>query len=109
MAAPVSFSGWILIMASLGWAGACPNKKAGSRTCLVPTVGFSGKTHFPTTMRAQAPAQTKETMMRFYNRQHRFYCGIDLHARTLAVCILDQAGAVLFEGNLAADPATFLH
>ena len=45
-------------------------------------------------MRAQAPAQTKETMMRFYNRVHRFYCGVDLHARSLAVCILDQAGAV---------------
>ena len=48
----------------------------------------------PTTLRAQAHAQTKETMMRFYNRVHRFYCGVDLHARTLAVCILDQAGAV---------------
>src|SRR5262245_45608630 len=23
-------------------------------------------------------------MMRFYNQQHRFYCGVDLHARTLA-------------------------
>jgi hypothetical protein len=21
--------------------------------------------------------------MRFYNRTHRFYCGVDLHARTL--------------------------
>ncbi len=43
--------------------------------------------------------------MRFYNQQHRFYCGIDLHARTLAVCILDPAGGVVFEDNLAADPA----
>lgn len=59
-------------------------------------------------MRDQAPAQTKETMMRFYNQQHQFYCGVDLHARTLAVCILDQAGAVVFEDNLAADPGTFL-
>jgi transposase len=59
-------------------------------------------------MRAQAPAQTKETMMRYYNQQHRFYCGVDLHARTLAVCILDQAGSVVFEGNLAASPAAFL-
>jgi hypothetical protein len=44
--------------------------------------------------RAQAPAQSKETMMCFYNHVHRFYSGVDLHARTLAVCILDQAGAV---------------
>src|SRR5262249_26035179 len=46
-----------------------------------------------------------ETMMRFYNQQHRFYCGIDLHARTLAVCILDAAGVVAFRGTIAASPA----
>ena len=27
--------------------------------------------------------------MRFYNRQHRFYVGIDLHARFMHVCVLD--------------------
>ena len=26
--------------------------------------------------------------MRFYTTQHPFYCGIDLHARTMYVCIL---------------------
>ena len=26
--------------------------------------------------------------MRFYTQQHPFYCGIDLHARTMYVCIL---------------------
>ena len=31
--------------------------------------------------------------MRFYIKQHQFYCGIDLHARLLAICIVDQAGA----------------
>jgi transposase len=46
-------------------------------------------------------------MMRFYNQPHAFYCGVDLHARTLAVCILDHAGAVVFEGNLAAEAGTF--
>jgi hypothetical protein len=30
--------------------------------------------------------------MRFYTRQHVHYCGIDLHARSLYVCILDQEG-----------------
>jgi hypothetical protein len=34
-------------------------------------------------------------MMRFYTRQHRFYCGVDLHARTLALCVLDTAGQVV--------------
>ena len=27
--------------------------------------------------------------MRFYNRQYRHYCGIDLHVKTLYVCILE--------------------
>src|SRR5260370_361300 len=30
-------------------------------------------------------------MMRFYNQQHRFYCGVDLHATTLSLCILATA------------------
>ena len=46
------------------------------------------------------PRLSQETMtMRLYDRQHRFYCGIDLHARTLSLHILDQAGQV-GTGNL---------
>jgi hypothetical protein len=33
--------------------------------------------------------------MRFYTTQHQFYCGIDLHARTMYVCILDQCGEIV--------------
>jgi transposase len=47
--------------------------------------------------------------MRFYTRQHRFYAGIDLHARSMHVCVLDQAGAVVFDRNLPARPDNFLH
>ncbi len=46
--------------------------------------------------------------MRFYNQQHRFYCGVDLHARTMYLCILDEAGQVVYDKNLAADPDAFL-
>ena len=28
--------------------------------------------------------------MRFYTKQHKYYCGIDLHTRTMYVCILDH-------------------
>src|SRR6266487_1665549 len=48
-----------------------------------------------------------ETMMRFYNQQHRFYGGVDLHARTLSLCILDAAGATRFHDTIAASPAAF--
>ena len=34
--------------------------------------------------------------MRFYTQQHQYSCGIDLHARTMYVCILDQDGEIVF-------------
>jgi len=46
--------------------------------------------------------------MRFYNQQHPFTCGIDLHARTMHVCILDQAGNAVFDRNLPCRPDAFL-
>jgi transposase len=47
--------------------------------------------------------------MRFYTRQHRFYCGIDLHARSMHVCVLDHDGQVVCDKNLACRPEAFLH
>ena len=46
--------------------------------------------------------------MRFYTKQHRYYCGIDLHARTMYVVIVDQSGQVLLERNVRADAKVFL-
>ena len=46
--------------------------------------------------------------MRFYQQQHRFYCGIDLHARTMYLCVRDQAGNVLLHQNLPASADAFL-
>jgi transposase len=46
--------------------------------------------------------------MRFYTKQHQFYCGIDLHARTMYVCILDHHGESLLHRNMPARPETFL-
>jgi transposase len=46
--------------------------------------------------------------MRFYTEQHRFYCGIDLHARSMYLCILDRDGNVLLHRNLRANPDAFL-
>lgn len=42
--------------------------------------------------------------MRFYNGQHRRYCRIDLHVKTLSICILDRAGQVLVHHNVKANP-----
>lgn len=46
--------------------------------------------------------------MRFYTKQHPFYCGIDLHARTMYLCILDQAGETLLHRNMPATPEALL-
>jgi transposase len=46
--------------------------------------------------------------MRFYTRQHKHYCGIDLHARTMYLCVLNQAGEVLLDQNIRCDPKVFL-
>jgi hypothetical protein len=46
--------------------------------------------------------------MRFYTQQHPFSCGIDLHARTMSLCLLDQAGETLLHRNMQAPPEALL-
>jgi transposase len=46
--------------------------------------------------------------MRFYTKQHKAYCGIDLHARTMYVCIVNRDGEILVHQNFKASPETFL-
>src|SRR6476469_1243373 len=43
-----------------------------------------------------------------YNQPHRFYCGVDLHARSLFTHVLDHKGRTVFEQDLPADSAVFL-
>jgi hypothetical protein len=46
--------------------------------------------------------------MRFYTKPHQFYCGIDLHARTMYVCIVNRDGEVLPHRNMKAAPEALL-
>jgi transposase len=46
--------------------------------------------------------------MRFYTTQHQFYCGIDLHARTMYLCILNRDGEILVHRKMKAAPEPFL-
>jgi hypothetical protein len=41
--------------------------------------------------------------MRFYNQQHRFYGGALLHARTMYLCVLDDADAVVESMRLVVE------
>ena len=47
--------------------------------------------------------------MRFYQQQHPFYCGVDLHARSMHICLVDQAGATLVHKNIESRPDRFLN
>jgi hypothetical protein len=53
-------------------------------------------------------AQEEETSMQFYTGQHTFYGGIDLHARTMYLCIMNQAGEILLHRHMKAAPEPFL-
>lgn len=47
--------------------------------------------------------------MNFYNHQHEHYCGIDLHARSLYVCIQDSTGKVLVHKECSANPEALMN
>ena len=46
--------------------------------------------------------------MRFDNTPHQFYCGIDVHARSMYVCIRSHDGELLVHRNMKAAPELFL-
>ena len=47
--------------------------------------------------------------MRFLTQSAASYVGVDLHARTLFLCVLDHAGTVKLSRNLPAKPEHFLN
>jgi hypothetical protein len=46
--------------------------------------------------------------MRFYTKKHRYYCGIDLHARSMYICILGDEEKPFVHRNCKASPEAFL-
>jgi transposase len=46
--------------------------------------------------------------MRFYTNTRTHYCGIDLHAKTMYLCILDKDGQILLHKNIKSRPEAFL-
>jgi transposase len=47
--------------------------------------------------------------MRFYTGQHEYYCGVDLHARTLYLCVLDgEDGTIRLHKRLPCSRPRFL-
>ena len=46
--------------------------------------------------------------MKFYTKQHPYYCGVDLHADAMYVCILNATGEVVVHQNIPTRPKAFL-
>lgn len=38
--------------------------------------------------------------MRFYTKPHQYYCGIDSHAKTMYLCIINSAGETVLHRNI---------
>src|SRR5437899_1491271 len=102
-------------MASLGWAGSQSQGYNGLGAEASAQRGIFRKDRaLPTTMRAQAPTPiARRPSMRFYKQPleeqpHRFYCGVDLHARCMYLCILDAAGQTVLHQDYPADAGAFL-
>jgi transposase len=53
-------------------------------------------------------SRKEETSMRFYSKEHRYYCGIDLHARSMYLCILSKDGEIVLHRNMHTAPEPFL-
>jgi hypothetical protein len=59
-------------------------------------------------MRDQDGPSPRRHGIRLYDQPHRFYAGVDLHARILYVHVLDLQGQTVFEHDLPAQPNAFL-
>ena len=46
--------------------------------------------------------------MRYYTGQHMYYCGVDLHARTMYLCIVNQADDILYHKEIPTKAEVFL-
>src|SRR5829696_2247744 len=74
-----------------------------------PPWDFQGGVYPPDHDAGSGRPVTAEAMdMRCYQQQHRFYVGVDLHARTMFTHVLDANGRTAFAKDLPADPDVFL-
>ncbi len=46
--------------------------------------------------------------MRFYTKEHEYYCGVDLHTQSMYVCIINQQGKILVHKNIKTNPDSLL-
>ena len=47
-------------------------------------------------------------MRNYYTGQHQFYCGVDLHARTMYLCVVNQADEILLHREIPTNADRFV-
>jgi transposase len=47
-------------------------------------------------------------MRQYYTGQHQFYCGVDLHAKTMYLCVVNQADETVLHREIRANADRFL-
>lgn len=50
----------------------------------------------------------RRTLMQYYSCNRKYYCGIDLHAKTMYVCIINDDGEKVFHKNIDCNSESFL-
>ena len=46
--------------------------------------------------------------MRYYTGQHHYYCGVDLHGRTMYLCVINQEDTILLHREIPTNTELFL-
>jgi transposase len=60
-------------------------------------------------MPGRTRAQHMEGRMReYYTKQHQFYCGVDLHARTMYLCVVNQTDDIVLHREIPTNADRFL-
>jgi len=47
--------------------------------------------------------------MNFYTKKHKYYCGIDLHARSMYICIIDCDSQVVYHKDVKTRPDSLMN
>jgi len=47
-------------------------------------------------------------MRQYYTGQHQFYCGVDLHAKTMYLCVVNQADEIVLHQEIPTNATRFL-
>jgi len=74
---------------------------------MILIMAFSGREVIKISITLTFNTQPKEAKMKFYTGNHKFYCGIDLHARKMYVCMLNNSGKIVLHKNIKTDPEIF--